>query len=236
MVERLHAQKTRISEIIAGKYYPGSKEEMRAGYVVTKFGEKLSRVNLIGTVVDKFESDDGSYASITIDDGSDLIRVKAFTEIEMLKSADTGNPVRVIGKLKEYRGEVYVNSEVVKKVDANFEIKHRLEVLQNLVNQKNLADELRKLTGTMSEEDIEIYAKGYGFDKESVQAILTSQQADYKPKILEIIKNMDAGEGVEVSQIFEAVKLPDHIVESTLTDLLDQGYIFEPRPSVLKII
>ena len=85
MVERLPAKKVRIHDIVSGRYFAGNKDEMKPDYVITQFGEKLSMVNFIGTVVDKFESEDGTYAAVTVDDGSGLVRAKAFNNIDMVK-------------------------------------------------------------------------------------------------------------------------------------------------------
>ena len=55
-VQRLTAKKVQISDIVNGKYFPGNKEEMKPSYVITPFGQKISRVNLVATVTDKFLS------------------------------------------------------------------------------------------------------------------------------------------------------------------------------------
>ena len=41
MVERSPAKKVRISDLLNGKYFYGSKEEMKPGYVTTPYGEKV---------------------------------------------------------------------------------------------------------------------------------------------------------------------------------------------------
>lgn len=236
MVERLPAKKVRIHDIISGRYFAGNKDEMKASYVVTQFGEKLSRVNFIGTVVDKFESEDGNYAAVTVDDGSGLVRTKAFKNTGMVRDVQSGDAVLVIGKINEYQGEVYVNLEIVKKVEPNHETKHKAEVLRNLVEQKKVADEIRKMAGSLSEEELKNYAQTYGLDGESLNAITSSTQIDYKPMILEVLQQLDRGEGVEVNKIFEAVNLPENAVENALTELLDEGFLYEPQVGRLKKI
>jgi RPA family protein len=236
MVERLAAKKVRIHDIVGSKYFAGNKDEMKADYVVTQFGEKMSKVNFIGTVVDKFESEDGTYAAVTVDDGSGLVRAKVFKNTDMVKDVQSGDAVLVIGKIKEYQGEVYVNLEIVKKVEPNYETKHKAEVLRNLIEQKKVADEIRKMTGSLSEEELKNYAQTYGLDGESLNAITSSNQIDYKPMILEILQQLDKGEGVEVNKIFEAVKLPENVVENALTELLDDGFLYEPQAGRLKKI
>lgn len=236
MITRLSAKKVRINEIVNGKFFPGSKEDLKPSYIVTQFGGKLSRANIVATVVDKFESEDGNYASVTMDDGSGLVRAKAFKYIEMIKDLALGDTALVVGKLKEYQGEVYVNLEVAKKVEPNSEIKHKLEVLKNLMAEKSFADELKRIANSMSEEELKEYARTRGLDEESLKAVLSSSSTDYKPKILDILQTLDKGDGVEAGKIFEILKLPDNVVEKTLTELLDEGYIYEPFPGKLKKI
>ncbi len=235
MVSSLPAKRVRISDIVTGKFFPGSKDEMKPSYVITQFGENLSRVNLVATVVDKFEREDGNYATAMIDDGSGIVRIKAFKNAGMIKDVELGDAVLVIGKISEYQGEVYVNSEIVKKVEPNYEIKHKLEILKGLIEQKRIADELRKLAHSMPEEELKIYAQTYGFDEESLE-VIRSAAVDYKPEILDLMQTLDKGDGVEVNKLFETLNLPESVVENALTELLDDGDIFEPHPGKLKKI
>ncbi len=236
---RLPAKKLRISDITNGKYFPGSKEEMKASYLITPLGEKVSRINLIASVIDKFLSEDGNYSTVTIDDGSETIRVKTFKEsVELLNGIETGDLILVVGKIKEYNGEVYVNGEIVKKIfDKNLESLRKLEILKQTMQQKRIVDEIRNLSTQMSDEELKQYAKEkYGIDEESLQAMLESKrlEVDYKPKILEVIQNLDTGEGVEVGKLFEILDLPEHVIENTMDELLGQGFIFEPKPGLFK--
>jgi RPA family protein len=236
---RMPAKKTRIFDIANGRYFPGSREDMRPSYIITPLGEKVSRVNIIATVTEKFLSDDGSYSSITIDDGTEAIRVKAFREtVPLLMGIELGSLVLVIGKVKEFNGELYINGEVVKnKIDVNFESLRKLEILNKTIQQKKIANEIRNMSNELSDEELKDYAKNkYSIDEESLQAILESKklEIDYKPKIMEVIASLDTGEGIEIGKLFEVLDLPENIIEKTLDELLSQGFIFEPKVGYLK--
>lgn len=238
-IKRLPAKKVRISDIVNGRFFPGSKEEMKAGYAITPLGEKVSRVNLIAPVTEKFENEDESYATITIDDGTEAIRIKAFKEgVGLLKGIEPGNLVLVIGKLKDYQNEIYINGEIVRKIqDINYENLRRLELLNSLIQQNKTLTEIKSLMNDMSEEELKTYVKEkYGIDGEALQVIIESKkrEIDYKPKFLEIIGSLDEGEGVEISKLFEIANLPENVVEKTIDDLLSEGFIFEPRAGKLK--
>jgi len=233
VVKRLPAIKTRIYDIVNGKFYPGSKENLNPSYIITPFGEKISRVNSVATVVEKFMSSDGNYASVTLDDSSETVRAKVFKDsVGLFSGIEKGDMILIVGKVKEYNGEIYINSEVASKIkNPNEENLRKLEILQKLIRQKILAEEIRNLAENVSEEEVLTYAKEkYNLDRESVQYIIQSkkQEVDYKPKVLEIIKNLDKDDGVEVGKLFEILDLPENIIERTINDLLSSGELFEP--------
>jgi RPA family protein len=238
-IKRMASIKVRIYDIVNGRYFAGSKEDMKASYIITPLGEKISRVSLIASITEKFLSDDGSYSSITIDDGSEAIRVKAFKEsVSLFTNVAVGDLVSVIGKVKEYNGEIYINGEVVKKnTDPNMENLRKLEILNKIMDEKKVADDLRNLANEVSEEELKSYAESkYNIDAESLQIILESKklEIDYKPKMLDVIGTLDTGDGIEVGKLFEVLDLPENIIEKTLDELLSQGYIFEPHPGKVK--
>jgi len=238
---RVPAKKVRIYDILNGKYFPGSKEEMKASYVITPFGDKISRVNIIATVIEKFESEDGNYSTIRIDDGTEALRVKFFKEdTAIIKNVDVGNLATIIGKVKEYNGEVYINGEIVRKVDdVNIENLQKLEILNELIEKKKVVDQIKNLLDEMSEEELKKTVKNkFGIDEGSLQVIRDNlkvvKEIDYKPKILEVIKSLDKGEGVEIGKILQLSDLPENVIENAINELLSNGSLFEPKPGILR--
>jgi len=235
MVKRLTAKKVRISDITNGKYFPGSRESMQPSFVITPLGEKVSRVNIIATITDSFASDDGNYSTITIDDSTDAIRAKAFkADVKIFEGLQRGQLVLVIGKVKEYQDEVYINAEVARAVEPNYEALRKLEILEQLNEQKKSIDNLRKLKSRLSEEDLKEYAKKMGVEEEALEVIFEKKEPDYKPKILEVIASLDDGTGVEIVKLFEISKLPDNVIERAVDELLAEGYLYEPTPGKFK--
>ena len=242
-IKRMPAIKTRIVDIVNGKYFSSEKEKMKAAFVITSFGQKISRLNLIATVIDKFVAEDGNYCSLTLDDGTSLIKTKAFKEDTMiLKDYELGDLIMLIGKLREYNGEVYINAEATRKVlDVNFEILRRFEILQELKKKKKMVDEIKNLANQTSDEELIEYAKKkYGIDEIILQVIRESsvieKVEDYKPALLEVINRLDEGNGVEINKIFEVANLPETVVEHALNELLSNGSLYEPTVGILKII
>ena len=99
--KRLTAVKTRIGHVISGKYV------VRGGFepnFVQAGGLKLSRIRIMGTVVDKFAAPSGKLVSITLDDGSGTIRAKMFNSPNFFDVVNEGDIADVIGRVREYEG------------------------------------------------------------------------------------------------------------------------------------
>lgn len=238
---RLTAKKIRIVDVVNGRFFFGSKEDMRPSYLITPLGEKVSRVNLFGKVTEVFMSENGNYSSILIADDTATLRAKTFGEsIELFKGIEVDNFVVAIGKLKQYNDEIYVNAEIVKKVDdPNYENLRKLEILKNVNRQKKMVEDIKNIIDKMSEEELIDYVKKkYDIDIEQLQTVRDNlkieSEIDFKPKIMKLIESMDKGDGVEISKIIEIADLPENVIESAINELLGSGMLYEPKPGILK--
>ncbi|MBN2243758.1 MAG: hypothetical protein JW793_13815, partial [Acidobacteria bacterium] len=82
-MQRQTAVRVRIVDIVSGEWV--KKEGMEPSYVVTPGKETVSRARVVGTVVDRFDSEDGNFSSATIDDATGVIRAKLWRETALLK-------------------------------------------------------------------------------------------------------------------------------------------------------
>jgi len=236
--------RTRISDLVNGKFI--RKEGMEPSYVLTELGQKISRVHLLGTIVDKFMSEDGNYSTITIDDDFDSIRIKAFREdSNIFDNFEIGDLVMVIGKVREYTDENYIIPEIVKKVlNPNYEILHKLEVLKQLLKNKKVLEDIKKEKEKFVDvEELKKYAEKHDVDTEAVEAVVESltieeesEVKDYKPLVLETLEKLDKGEGVKFKRLLDESKLPENTFEEVINELLSDGICFEPKPGVLKMV
>src|SRR3989344_3271815 len=108
--KRLTSVKSRIAPVKNGKYV--AQEVFPPNYVLTPGGAKISRVRVLATVVDKFISEGNKFASITLDDGTDTIRARAFNGISIFDGIDIGTTADVVARVREYQGEIYLMPEV----------------------------------------------------------------------------------------------------------------------------
>ena len=238
--KRLTAIKTKISEINTGKFV--SQEGFNPNYVISSLGERLSRVRLLSTVVDKFVAESGKFASLTLDDGSDTIRTKIFTALSSVEGIMQGDRVDVIGRVKEYNGEVYIAPETISKIsDPNFEILRELEIRKRneevarkrdiIINNKNQASDMEELVRMMTER--------YGMDREFVETVLQQDigdkpSVDLKKSVMELIQSLDKGEGCDYGELISSSGLPENDVDKAVQELLEEGSCFEPRPGKIR--
>lgn len=239
-MERYPAIKCSIKEIVEGKFYSGDRENLRPSFVLTKYGEKISRVNIFGTITDKFVSESGNYLNLTINDFSGAIRVKYFGNIsEITENLDVGDNVIIIGKPRLWNGEIYINLEIIRKVDdPNFENYRKVEILKKIVEKKKIINELHSLREKLNEESFLSYVQEkYGFSPEEVKFILESREEkrDFKYQVLKVIKELDRGDGIDVLDIFNSLNIQSSILDSILTELIREGRIEEVEPGKIRV-
>ena len=197
------AYKFRIGDILIGN--PVLENE-RFSFLESE-DKKVIRVNVIGNVTEKYESEgEKKYIFITIDDGSGQIKIKAFSEdAEKLKGVYQGQTILCIGVLKFFNNELYIFPEIVKEYDSKYLIVRKLEIEK----------EKTKKNPMLSRKDI----------------------IAVKDNILEIVRNSEAEGGIDVDKLIMNPMLlgisPDSINQE-LKKLLEEGIIFEPRPGKVR--
>ena len=195
-----------IKEILEGKYV--KQEGWEPNYLITK-DKKVSRINVMGVIVDQSINQDLNYNSITIDDG-ERIAVRQFGEIT--KEFQPGNCVLVIGRVREFNEERYVVSEIIKKVDEKW-LKYRKKYLEVNTQEKPIIEE-----------------------KEEKSAPPQNNKENFLPveTVYNIIKKLDDGSGVTHEDISNESKLTN--IDEIIGTLLKEGEIFELKPGVLKVL
>jgi RPA family protein len=120
------AYKLRISDILIGK--PVINDER---FSFLELGDKkIIRVNIAGNIVDKFESEgERKYIFFKLDDGSGQISLKVFgDDIGKFKEVSQGLTVLVIGVLRYWNNETYIQPEIIKEQDSKYLLVRKLEL------------------------------------------------------------------------------------------------------------
>ena len=198
------AYKLRIGDILVGKPILNGERFSFLGLG----DKKIIRVNVIGNVIEKFDSEgEKKYSFLTIDDGSGQIRIKSFADdVEKLSNIVQGQTILVIGLLRHFNNELYISPEITRNLDSQYLLLRKLEI------DRDKKEKTPKI-----------------IDREKIVAI--------KDKILEKIKNAEADGGVDIDKIIMNPELtatsPD-IINQEIQKLLEEGIIFEPRPGKLR--
>jgi len=213
-IERQTAHKLWISQLAGANYV--KQEGFNPNYIEVN-GKNVSRVHLMATVVSKFLSEDGNYGAVTIDDGTETIRIKAFgPDVQRVKPAKIGMIVRAIGKLRQYNEEIYLSPEVLKEIDnPNWLIVRKLELgkaptIERPIEQSE--DGSKKVETSYDEEE------------------------NMSEKILQLIKDCTADEGANIDDIIKQCGLEEDDAKNMIVGLLKSGDVFEPRKGQLKVL
>ena len=205
-IERQVAYKVWLNSLHNTQYI--KQEGWDPNYVVLD-GKQVSRVHVVATVVGRFMAEDGNYGAITLDDGSDTIRVKAFgPDVKTIEAAEVGKLVRFVGKIKEYNSEIYLSPEIVREVSPNWLIVHKLELGESISSD------------AVSEEIV-------------VEKV---EEENTNAKILTLIKELDSGDGASTTSVVEGLGIGLEEAKPKIAELLASGEIYEPKKGMLKLL
>ncbi len=198
------AYKLRIGDLLIGK--PIINE---GRFSFLELGDKkIVRVNIIGNVVDKYESEGRNegkkYVFLTIDDGSGQTKLKVFgDDYEKFKNIIQGQTVAVIGVLRHWNDETYISPEIIREENPKYLLLRKLE----------------------TEKDKTL----------NVQPIEKAQIIAIKDRILEMIKNSEEEGGVKTEKIIQKFsEIPQTIIDQEIQKLLEEGIVFEPLPGKIR--
>ncbi len=202
MINRLTAYKVWISDIINNAYIK-TTGEFESNYVEIK-DKQVSRVNIIATIVNKSESEDKNYISITLDDSSEQVRVKTWSEnTKLLDKFNVGDTILIIGKVKDYNNEIYIVPEIAKLINIDWEIIRKLEltkiygkpiehkVFQEAVEEPTLIEEINFSSNNLKNDVlnlIEKYEEKSGTTLEELKLSLNKGVKDIYNILEELIK------------------------------------------------
>lgn len=133
--KRATAYKLRIGDVLRGK--PIIENE-RMNFL--EIGDKqIIRANIVANVIEKYVSEgEKKYMAFTIDDASGQIRIKVFSEdVETFKNIEQGDTIMVIGFVRIYNNEMYIQPEIIKVQDPRYLLVRKLEFEKQMGKQVN---------------------------------------------------------------------------------------------------
>ena len=208
------AYKVWIKDVVNSTFVKGAAE-FEAGSIDVK-GLKVSRINVVGVVVDRFENEDRSYVNIVIDDSSGNLRLRSWREdVKVLEGFNVGDCVMVVGKVKDYSGEIYVVPEGVRKVEAKWLELRKLELQQEYGSNVSVSKEV---VTEVSKE------------------VKTEVSGDPRGIIIDLIEKYDAGDGAEYDSVVVKSGISEAEAEDVIKDMIREGEVFEVRTGFLKVM
>lgn len=242
--KRQVAKLTDTRELNSGKYF--QREGFEPNFLLTPEGRRLSRARLVATVVDRFINDDETYGSITLDDGKDTTQVKFFNELELMEGFETGDIIEVVGKVREYQGQIYLDGEILQHREPEAELLHQMrlkkskeewsqihETVKQLKESGKDQEEIEKeMAGKLEENEVDALLQSFGESFE--QAETEEDRENLERKVLEAVEDLDDGEGADYADIVDEIDEPEDQLEDTINNLLSDGTCYEPQPGKIK--
>lgn len=199
------AYKLRIGDLLVGKPVMNGDR-----FAHLELGDKkIIRVNIAGNVVDKYESSgETRYLFLMIDDGSGQIRLKVFgDDVAKFKDFNQGETVVIIGVLRNWNNETYIQPEIVKAHDSKYLLVRKLE---------------------LEKERSGVFV-GKAPEKSQIIAL--------RDNLLDRIKNSEDNGGIETDKLITEIRdSSPELINSEIKKLIEDGIIFEPRPGKVRYL
>ncbi|MAH33090.1 hypothetical protein CL615_01735 [archaeon] len=203
--KRQIAYKTGIKDMLDSDYI--KTEGFEPNYLKIN-GLEISRVNVIGVVVQKLDTD--NHKNILIDDGTGEISARIFEDNALLDKINVSDIVIIIGRPREFSAEKYILIESIKKIDSKWAEVRKLELKRDVSKAPVVG----------------IPAAEYNTGNKEIVDLSPSNE------IVNLIKELDKGEGVPIEEIYSKNKDADKLVNI----LLKEGDVFEVKPGKLKVL
>ena len=206
-MNRLTANKSWIFNLIHDPYIE-NQGEFESNYIEVG-DKKISRINLISTVVNKFESEDKNYISLTLDDGTEEIRIKTWKDdTKLTKKVQIGDIILVIGKIRKYNDERYINPEIIKTLNINWEIARKLELI--------------KIYGKPTQSSFSITKT----EEEQVIEEISFSSNNLTGNVLNLIEKYEDKDGITLEELKKELNLNVSDISKVLNELIKEGQVY----------
>ncbi|MBA2857958.1 hypothetical protein HNP93_000659 [Methanococcus maripaludis] len=179
-------------------------------------GKRIHRVRLLGNVSNVDKSNIVSFEL-------DGISVKDFENKSL--DVEENDLLDVVGRIGEYNGERYVALEIYSKKNEN---KDKWIELRNL--------EIEKTRNYVKDEETITYNREEMSGELSIESEALEDlygELDVKDKILDIIREND---GITYEDLIDNSGLEDVELDNVLSELKEDGEIYEPNPGSYRIL
>ncbi len=217
------ARKILLRHLFDGKII----QEERTSWLMLPTLEKVSRVNVAGTILVKERI--GNITNILIDDGTGQVPLRFFEVLAFLEEIQVGQAVVVIGKPRAYNQEMYLSPEIVKKVLPVWLQVRKKELEQEY--QKLFPEPARGISPARQLEEGKVIIMEHMVvpAEQAVEDISLPLE-----KVVRLIRELDQGKGVFIEELLQKSPLPE--TEWLVKKLLERGEIFQNTPGKVKVL
>ncbi len=276
--KRQTAYKISIGMILSSMEAIHFDENQRFKFVELN-GRDIYRINLVANVIDKFESNQKPYVSLTLDDGTGNIRVKAFADgTKILQGLQLGDTILLIGVLRFYNDELYVMPEIIKSIEPTWLVARKFELedeygqmyetskaydgyeaqvqevpesdkrpqesgstgpaMSNFQNKEisSFVKPQSSVTSPQKVEEEKIDEIKIGASNPGSIDLTKPREQGVRDKVFDLIKASDTDGGLDIDKIIMALKEPVDQINKEITELLEDGTIYEPKPGRLRVL
>lgn len=213
------AVKVKVKEIVNGKYV--KEEGWLPNYIEIRGSRRVSRVNIIGTIVFKYDEEGFNYKNLVVDDGSGKISVRSFEKNDNMDKLDVGDIILIIGRAREFNNEKYIIPEIMKKIQ---------NPMWMQVRKLEIDDASKNIIIETTNNEIK---KDENLQSEVVHEEVETESSDSRV-IFDMIKKLDTENGISIDDLIKKSNFTG--VEKLINILLRNGDIFEVKPGIVKVL
>jgi RPA family protein len=221
--------------------------------------EKVFRVNVIGIVVSKDQISPENYV-LSIDDGFSTMPLRTFDKPEIFLNVSIGDFVIIIGKPREFGGQRYILTEILRKIENNAWLNFRQSLFEkkglnkplfnkqedekapvgNIDNKKSEnikvahRENKNEEVVQVKEEEPKLIVTEEVICEENIEEQKVSDSKSPAEIIYYLIKELDLGEGVDIDVIIKRSNIAD--AEKIIDRFIKEGEIYQSKPGKIKIL
>lgn len=206
-----------IQDLLAGELIV--QEGWKPNYVLSH-SRKLSRVNIMGIVVEKTTP-----FNFLFDDGTGTIAVIDFNNTKQSAQIKVGDPALVVGRPRKAKDQIFIAAEIVQSSQLKQQplwLVYRKQELKKI--QKNISLQLlepKKIEDVVVKED----------EKTEMSSPVPSQITG--DDVVVFIKKKDGGDGCLIQDIIDYF---GEEADDVVLTLLTMGEIYEIHPGRIKVL
>jgi len=210
-----------VEDLLSGTYVV--QEGWKPNYVQTPL-RKISRVNIMGVVVDKQTPN-----QFVLDDGTGSINITDFSSSPALQHIAVGDPALVVGRPRKSEDELFIAAEIIATKQLKKEplwLTYRKQQLEQVS-----ADVIDESFVTESAPDSE---QNNIQEKKEEQLTPSPQFPELSgDAVFDFVKTKDSGDGCEIDSI---IKEFGQEADDLVLTLISMGELYEIKPGRLKVL